>query len=116
MPRASDFVGIASYPARHPASIIGDTYFKFVSPSRNSEQNPCSAGMFEGVVHGFLHRQKNIVPDLGGKMTGRQLSRNAEFATNRAVLKELAGITANVIRQTLQRIILRIHRPYDLVQ
>jgi hypothetical protein len=74
------------------------------------------AGVFDNVGHRFLGGQENVVARLRGNGRFGQLRRHIQAVAQARHRQIILGVFANIVDQTVQRVVGGVDRPDDFVQ
>ena len=71
--------------------------------------------MLDDIVKGFLERQQQVMPYRRGDRPRRESQGNVQPHAQAGALKVFAGITAQIVHEAFERVVLGVECPHNLV-
>jgi len=96
-------------------SVIGDDDAQVVAFKLDVQLHFAGAGMADGIVQCFFQGEKQIVADVRAHGAVGEFNGHLQAAANRRGCQILVGETGEIVEQTFQRVMLRVHGPNDFV-
>lgn len=107
------FVGVAGLEA---AAVVFDHDPEMRSGYRNLDAGDPGAGVLGDVVDRFLHRQKEVMPGLGGDSPVGNHVGGENLGAHAGLGKKGGGELADILHRFGDGVVPWIHRPNDLVE